>query len=244
MQKKYDNILLKIGIALVWSICLYFFFSYIFDLLVEKLTLSQSSLIIDSLKVLISFPTALLIAILLFKEEIRDRILNIKFTKVGNMEAEFGKQGKEVSEAQDQIEKETKHEGLVVNDGQIQVSKEALENIAKDFDSKDNKIKEFVELASILQIRAQKFEFAFLSQYLVTNSRLAIRWCKKENRFKKKDFLNNYILPVKVRNEGLEKEVIFDTLVDAGLIQKIKNEDFTISVKGVRFLEFIGLKAQ
>ncbi|MHC1716795.1 MAG: hypothetical protein AB9915_02865 [Candidatus Dojkabacteria bacterium] len=242
MQKKHEKILWKIVLILVIVVCIYFCFFMGFDLLVKDFTLSQGSLVIEFLKVLISFPMILFIAIFLFKEEIRNRILNIKSTKVGNLEAQFEKQGKEVSEAQDQIEEETKQEGLDISDEQIQVPKEALENIAKDLDSKDQNIKELLDLATFFEIRAQKFEFAFLRQYLVINSQLALLWCFKENRFQKEDFFNKYILPIKVSNEELEKEIIFKSLMDAQLIQKIDGDDFTISVKGVTFLQFLGLK--
>lgn len=234
--KKIIEIVLKVVCLILIIVSPYF----LWDFLTAKFNLSQGYFFIDLLKILISFPLALLIFIFLFRKEISDRILNMSKTKFAGVEAQFKNQNNEILDANEQIEEKTREEGISFNEENIAIPKETLENIEKDINSKDEKIKELIDYTRALQIKAQGFEFLYLKQYLVLNSQIALLWCKNENRFKKNDFFEKYNLPIKVDNENIEKGVIWDHLLNIGLIQEIKNEDFTISTKGIQFLNFLG----
>lgn len=85
--------------------------------------------------------------------------------------------------------------------------------------------------------RSELYEFAYLSLYLVPNSKSALLWFYNQSSTKE-NFMLQFRFPILIAYPHREREVIFSTLLVNGLIEQA-GVLFKISEKGIKFLKYI-----
>ncbi|MCX6738085.1 MAG: hypothetical protein NTY11_01535 [Candidatus Parcubacteria bacterium] len=195
-------------------------------------------IILKFLEIILSFPTVFLIISLVFIRKFRESIKlfleNIASVKVGPFEASQ----RQVNVPKEKINDQKR--GITLNKEQIQRIDEALNSLSKEKESKEAEIGNQNEIIKYLTERAELNEFAYLSLYLVNNSKLALSWFNSQvaNSSTKENFIAQFALPPQIINPLAEKEAIFNALLVNDLIEQT-GVLFKTSDKGVRFLKHI-----
>lgn len=191
----------------------------------------------DYLCIIISWPLAfvvvLVIFIMRFPGSIKIMLENIGSFKLGPFEVAQCQGASKVDmdeRRKEEIEKEGKS-----------ISREQISNITKKSDpssiEKDKTGDLIVNIAKYYIDRAEYFEFAYLSRYLVPNTKLALLWFNRTPSMRE-TFMSQYTLLPGTINCFDEKEAIFNALLSNGLIE-INESQYRISEKGAKFLRFI-----
>ena len=200
-------------------------------------------IILEYIKTFLSWPVVFLITALIFifkfKESIKLFLENIASIKVGPFEASQRQSKVPEKKIEDQITENLQEQGITLSKEQIQQIDEAFSNLAKEKEtkeqenaSKDQTIKYFAE-------RAEIYEFAYLSLYLVYNSKLALSWFNNQisNSSTKENFTAQFPVHPQIINPLAEKEAIFNALLVNGLLEQ-NGILFKVSEKGTRFLRY------
>lgn len=198
----------------------------------------------EILEVIFSWPVIFLVIFLIFvwkfKESIKLFLENIASIKVGPFEANQ-RQGKITEEKiEEKITENLQEQGITLTKEQLQELDNLFNNLSKEKESKDIEIANQDQAIKYLAEKAELYEFAYLSLYLVHNSKLSLRWFyyQPTNSSTKENFILQFVLPPQIINPLGEKEAIFNALLVNGLIEQ--NEAlFKVSEKGIRFLKHI-----
>ena len=199
-------------------------------------------IILKFLDVLLTWPvTALVLGgvfIYLFKTEIK-ALLKSKKVKVGNVEFEQNLQSQDKEDVEEESTMTQPKNGKYFSDEQITQLGQAINNLENDTTQKQQKINELTTLAVQLNEKAETFEFLYLNNLLVINTKIALKhWFKDGST--KDYFMSSYPLPDTVADKNQELSAIFNVLLVNGLIEQ-GGEIFKISQKGKKFLEKIGM---
>ena len=172
-------------------------------------------IILEYLKIFISWPAAFFIFSLIFIKKFNVSIKlfleNIASIKVGPFEASQ-KQGTSPEE----------------------ITEQTIENSQEQENgTSDNNIQELEE-------KVELYEFAYLSYFLVPNTKLALLWFYNQasNSSTQLNYNNQYVLTGQIPNIASEKENIFNALLTHGLIEQ-NGILFKVSDKGIKFLKYI-----
>jgi len=129
-------------------------------------------------------------------------------------------------------------QGITLSQEQVQHLDEVFNNLSKEKETKEQEIANKDQAIKYFAERAELYEFAYLSLYLVFNSKLALLWFYNQisNSSTKENFTSQFILNSQVINPFAEKEAIFNALLVNGLLEQ-NGILFKTSEKGIRFLK-------
>lgn len=199
-------------------------------------------IILEYIKVFISWPVVFLIVALIFifkfKESIKLFLENMASIKVGPFEASQIQTKIPEEKIEDQLTENLQEKGIILSQEQVQKLDEVFNNLSKEKETKEQEIADKEQAIKYFAERAELYEFAYLSLYLVFNSKLALLWFYNQtsNTSTKENFNSQFILNNPVINPFAEKEAIFNALLVNGLLEQ-NGSLFKTSEKGTRFLK-------
>lgn len=201
--------------------------------------MSINQIILEYLRVILSWPTIVLLLgiIFLFKfsHSIRGFLRKLRFFKAGSFE--FSQQQSLQQEVEKKVEEKLEESGITLNQEQLKQIQETFETLSKEKGDKEVRITQQEGVIRYWFERAELFEFSYLNLYLAYNSKIALFWLM--NPSTKDNFIYSFQLPPQIVNQIAEKEAIFNALLSTGLIEQ-DGFLFKISEKGKRFLKFLG----
>lgn len=193
---------------------------------------SYNAVAIEYLKVLLTFPTVLLILVFLFF---------IKFSSaidflIRNLRVRYGEV--EASASQRESKEYGKGYGetiqLSTQDAQaIAASIKDAEQLNIDQTDEISKLKEII---SSLANRAEVYEFAFLNYFLVPNTKASLKGLHGDNTITKNDFLSRIPSNPTSTDQLAEKNAIYSALIENDLI-KYDSGMVSVTDKGRRYLK-------
>lgn len=199
-------------------------------------------IILEYMKVFISWPVVFLIVTLIFiakfKESIKLFLENIASIKVGPFEASQRQTKIPEEKIEDQLTENLQEQGITLSQEQVQQLDEVFNNLSKEKETKEQEIANKDQAIKYFAERAELYEFSYLSLYLVFNSKFALLWFYNQisNSSTKENFNSQFILNNQVINPFAEKEAIFNALLVNGLLEQ-NGILFKTSEKGIRFLK-------
>lgn len=203
-------------------------------------------IILKYLRTFLSWPVVSLVVFLIFiwkfKESIKLFLENLASIKVGPFEASQRRGRGKITE--EKIEKEItenlQEQGITLNDEQLKQLDDLFSNLSKEKESKEVEVANQSEIIKYLAERAELYEFAYLSLYLVHDSKRALLWFNSQpsSSSTKENFTAQFVLLSQIINPFAEKEAIFNALLVNSLVEQ-NGALFKISEKGVRFLRYI-----
>lgn len=176
-------------------------------------------IILNYIIAIVSWPAVFLIVSLIFifkfKESINSFLKNIASIKIGSLKVEGQAQNFKV-DIKDQIKELEKGEEIQIKD-----QSERIKYLTK---------------------RSEIYEFAYISLFLVYNTKLALQWFYFQalNSSTKGNFVAQFSLPNQIANPLAEKEAIFNALLTNELLEQT-GDLFKVSKKGIKFLRHIKL---
>lgn len=203
--------------------------------------IEYNPVVVEYLKVLLSAPAVFLIVLVIlflkFDLAIDYFIRNLRL-KYRDIEA-TSQQEIEISPNDERISKEKEKEF-------VKLSKQDAQSIVidiEDLTAKGEKQKETIERLqnSVIQFanRSELFEFKYLNNILVLNTKLALNNLYLTGSTSKEYFIHNVFVPPGIKDKLSERLAIHTVLFVNGLIEET---EFIVKVseKGVRYLKFIG----
>ncbi len=207
-----------------------------------------AEIILEYFKAFLSWPVVFLVVALVFifkfKESIKFFLENIASIKVGPFEASQRQSKVPEEKIEDQITENLQEQGITLSREQIQQIDEAFNNLTKEKETKEQENTSKDQVIKYFAERAEIYEFAYLSLYLVYNSKLALVWFNNQisNSSTKENFTAQFPIRPQIVNPLAEKEAIFNALLVNGLLEQ-NGILFKVSEKGTRFLRYNNLIA-
>jgi hypothetical protein len=199
--------------------------------------MTKAEIILEYFKIFISWPVGVtaisLLFVFKFSNEISAFLKDVCKVKFGQLEVI--KQAETPRITQNRKKQKSKTNGITFTTEQINKLDEEFKKLASERDIKDEEIKNKNELINYMIFRSEIYEFSYLNLFLVPNTKMVLLWIQSQNKVIR-ELLVLYIKSLV--NDGLQLEVIINTLVTNELIQ-MDNGIFQITDKGNRFLEFI-----
>lgn len=199
----------------------------------------EYTLIKGYLEVFLSLPVAILVLgilfLLKFSQSIKTFLENSRPSQVGPVGVEQRSEQKLTSQdIENKTTESLQQEGITI-------TQDHLQQIQQAFNEKEVEITNQKQAITYLLTRAELFEFAYLNLILVQNTKQVLKWFfyQPSHSSTKENFLNVYILPAFIADPLPEKEAIFNALLVNQLIEQ-QGDLFTISDKGIRFLQYLG----
>ena len=181
-----------------------------------------------------------LIFILKFKYSIGIFLENIASIKLGPFEASQRQVKIPEDRIEDQLAENLQEQGMTLSKEQIQQLDEAFNDLSKERETKEQEIINQAQVIKILGEKAELYEFAYLSLYLVDNSKRALSWFyfQPNSSSTQGNFFAQFSIPAQIINIAAEKEAILNALLVNGLIEQ-NGVIFKVSDKGGKFLKSI-----
>jgi len=199
--------------------------------------MSINQIIIEYLKVILNWPVAILVVSIIFMFKFSDSIRLFlekhSLKKAGPLEFELQQKEKEPIE---KIEENLEQKGITLSEEQINLLEEKFNKLSNAVNIKDEEIKQKDELIGYLVYRAELFESRYLSYFYVYNTKNVLFWFYKVTQTTKD--LYNITFQLNIPS-SLERETIFNVLLNFGMIELSTGNSYRISDKGHRFLRFI-----
>mgnify|MGYP001596312094 CR=1 FL=1 len=208
--------------------------------------LEYIKIIKEFLEIILTWPVAFgvvsLIFIFKFSEEIRKFLNDIIYIKAGGVEAHRQSQVEQNQDLKEKIEENLENEGITITQDQLNELEDSIAYLSKEKEEKDKEVLNKENLIKYYQERAEVYEFNYLSNFLVNNSKQALLWFYKQYNYSstKENFLLNFTLSFNIPNPSNEKEIIFNVLLVNQLIV-LQNGLYVISEKGEKFLKYLEL---
>ena len=207
-----------------------------------------AQIILDYLKVFISWPVAVLIIGLVFickfGNEIKRFLEKTSELNVGPVSMRQSSQPEtmNVEKVDEQISKNLEEEGIVLKPEDLDEMEADFNKLTEEKEQKEAELKDKNELLNYAIQRAETYEFAYLGKILVLNTQRVLHWFFLQGKSTKLNFFNLFQLPQEVPNHNSEKEAIFNILIANNLLEadSVSPEFFKPSTKGIRFLKFAG----
>lgn len=204
--------------------------------------IEYNSVLIEYLKILLSFPPILLIIVLFFSIKYSsaiDYFIRNAVIKFGG--AEIGtQQEKSISANELTVSKNKKDKTIKLSKQDVQVIAKGIDELESTKKTQQQNIKQLRNLVIRLANRSEFFEFKYLSKFLVLNSQLVLRDLVKNAPITKDLLIKKIFVPKTVLTPIAERIAIYNALLVNGLINE-KNSIIKVSKKGHRFLKFTGL---
>lgn len=200
----------------------------------------------EFLEIILTWPVAFglvsLIFIFKFSEEIRKFLNDIIYIKAGGIEARRESQVNQSQDLKEKIEENLENEGITITQDQLNELEANIAYLSKEKEEKDKEVFDKENLIKYYQERAEVYEFSYLSNFLVNNSKQALLWFYNQPNYRstKENFLIGFLLPVFISHPDREKEVIFNALLNNQLIV-LEEGLYAITYKGEAFLKYLGL---
>jgi hypothetical protein len=204
----------------------------------QHFTLKDYELIRDFLALVLSWPVVVfvitLIFIFKFKDSIKIFLENLNFLKAGPVEIGQRQQIPTSTDIENRVTANLQQKGITLTEDQLKKIEEAFQEKENILTDKNRSIEYLLE-------RAELFEFAYLGLGLVNNTKSVLFWfyLQTSHSSTKDNFIMSYTLPPQIINPLAEKEAIFNALLVNQLIEQ-NNSLFTVSLKGKRFLKYLG----
>lgn len=201
-------------------------------------------IILEYTKTFFSWPVAFfiiaLIFIVKFKDSIKLFLENIASIKVGPFEASQRQTKGPEEKIEDQITENLQEQGITLSKEQFQQIDDAFNNLSKEKETKEQESANKDQIIKYFVERSELYEFAYLSLYLVANSKLALLWFfnQPSSSSTKENFIAQFILPPQIINPFAEKEAIFNALIVNGLLEQ-NGILFKVPEKGIKFLKHV-----
>lgn len=199
--------------------------------------------ILDYIRVFLSWPSVTLICFLLFfcsfRNEIRELLNRIK--KIYGLELSQKPQDGNSEGIKEMVKAELEKEWWMI------LTKEEVDNIREEYQNlelktteQNTQIEDKDLLIKYLMERSEIYEFAYLNGFLVMNTKLWLRWFYNLGGLTKEYFKVSFSLSAEILNHEVEKEAIFNALLVNELINKESwQEVFKVTLKWERFLKYI-----
>lgn len=201
-------------------------------------------IVLDCISILLSWPTTFLVVslifILIFKESIKLFLENVASIKIGPFETSQRQTKEPEEKIEDQITENLQEQGIILNKDQIQQIDEAFSNLSKEKETKEQESANKDQIIKYFIEKSELYEFAYLSLYLVTNSKHALLWFYNQtlNSSTKDNFIAQFIIPPQIINPAAERESIFNALLINGLLEQ-NGILFKVSEKGMKYLKYL-----
>lgn len=201
-------------------------------------------LVLNFLEIIISWPFSFglvsLIFVYKFSQEIKKFLNDVVSIKAGGFEAHRQSEfiGKDLKE---EIGENLENQGIVITPQQLDELEENIANLSKERDEKEKEVLDKENSVKYYQEKAEVYEFAYLSIFLVENSKKALNWFYKQFNYSstKENFLGNFLLSADINDPQREKEAIFNALLVNQLII-LQEGLYVVTEKAERFLKYIG----
>ncbi|PIR92433.1 hypothetical protein COU01_01700 [Candidatus Falkowbacteria bacterium CG10_big_fil_rev_8_21_14_0_10_44_15] len=203
--------------------------------------IEYNSIITKYLKILLGWPSVVLIIFATFSCKFRsaiDYLIRHLWIKYKDFEAR-------TQEEKNLLPNESTTIGKTKKEAKF--SKEDVQNIAKsveDLQKKNTSLKQLAEslrqLALQLVERSEFFEFKYINSYLVPNTRWALLSLYNSGSYDRDYYKLNIFVPTTIIDKFSERLAIFNALLTNGLIEE-NGSVIKVSEKGIRYLKFTGL---
>jgi|GEM_PF-5070923 len=245
-QKSWLGLLVASAITVAIFLLLYFVCGF----LVQKLTLDQVAAVTELLAVLV-WPLVVLVAIYVFRDPMRSFIGRLDSIKSSWFEARVSQPKDNMDESR--MKQKEKGDGLSVGDKNLKKLKEgqgAKDLVEAGGKNKAKQIEILKGLVDYLIVRAEAYEFIYLKNFLVLNTKLALLWFYRQRKVTMNLYLEKYSLnlpPIlldqylpqgKADRERKEKMTMYDVLLRNGLLS-LEGDFIEVTPKGKNFLHFI-----
>lgn len=224
-------------IILISTISAYFLLQRIYIQIVDNVTLQQVPYLIDTFRLIISWPVVFIAFLLLFKSPLSTFITNIRFIKAQGFEAEIQKE--EQPNTQEAVA-----DSVTLTKEEVLQIKEIVDAKDQDIQSKIEEIGDKDKVINYLVALSEINEFMYLNLYLVPNTKLHLSWVNNQGGMAKEMFYSSAPLAesygMSIPTNMEQKSVIYSTLRRFELIT-VTDDFIKVTEKGIRFLQFIGL---
>ncbi len=200
--------------------------------------------ILNYIRAVLSWPPMFVVVSFIFIIKFRDSIKvfleNIATIKMGPLEASQQQKKVTPEKIEEQIAENLQEEGVKLTQEQLKQIEEAFNSLSKEKESKEIEVTNQKEFIQYLLERSELYEFAYLTLFLVHNSKLALLWfyTQPTSTSTKENFMMQFALQTQHFNPAAEKEAIFSALMVNELLEQ-NGILFKVSEKGVRFLRNI-----
>lgn|GEM_PF-4040827 len=172
-----------------------------------------------------------------FRRDIGEFLRTNKLKGVGPIDVENkgSNQSPEPSESSDRADdllaKEEK-----LDPKQLKKVETEARRLTKQLESANKEKSEKDEIIAYLSRRLEATDFKYLDKFLVTNSKLALKWVPKQGSSITRQQLIDYVATLTQKPE--QPGIIFNVLKQNGLLER-KGARYVISAKGRKFLNFM-----
>ena len=189
-----------------------------------------NQIILEYLKVILTWPVAIFIISLVFLIKFSDSIRKY-IAKITELTLPGGTTVKTQPESSISVDKTMEEKGVRLSQEEIQIVAEKLNEL--DVRIEENKQKE--EIINYLAYRSEFFEFSYLNYFYVPKTKQILKWLSLSTNATKKMY---HILWDNIN--AVERDIIFSVLLNYGMVTyDPSNDSLNITDKGRRFIKFI-----
>ncbi|MCA9335802.1 hypothetical protein KC967_02800 [Candidatus Saccharibacteria bacterium] len=198
----------------------------------------------EYLSLVFSWPTAIVIVGLVFMSKFHSALdsflTNANYVKAGMFEAgvQSNKNGG-TNAVDEQVRENLEQIGITFTDEQLKQIEDSFQSLVDDNNQKAANIQNKDNMIEWLAERTVQFEFKYLDLHLVPRTKFALAGLININK-KLVDFMNDVIMDNGVADATHERNAVLQALQENELIE-VKSGQVSITDKGRRFLDFIGL---
>lgn len=198
----------------------------------------------EYLSLVFSWPTAIVIVGLIFMSKFQSALhsflTNANYVKAGMFEAgvQSSKNGG-TNAVDEQVRENLEQSGITLTDDQLKQIEDSFQSLVDDNNQKAANIQDKDNMIEWLAERTVQFEFKYLDLHLVPRTKIALAGLINVNK-KLVDFMNDVVMDNGVANAPHERNAVLQALQENELVE-VKSGQVSITDKGRRFLDFIGL---
>ena len=201
--------------------------------------IEYNQVLIEYLQVFLSFPSVILIIFLIFIDKFSGAIdYFIRNMKVKYRDIEASSQQTTNFNAAKGVNAPTTKSNSSTN---TELIEKEFEKLKFTSDSKQKEIEQLKKWVVFLLNRSEFFEFQYLNQFLAEHTKIALLFLNQEKRVTKELFMQKIYVPENISDKNLERAAVLNALITNELVQE-KNSVISISEKGEKYLDFIGVK--
>lgn len=202
--------------------------------------IEYNQIFIDYLKILLNYPSAILIVLIVLFTKfnssidyfIRNLVIKIKDTQISTQQTNNFPIETQTPKAVD--------EAVVLSKQDAQEIAGNIERLQNDNITQKKQIEELQGYVLQLANRSEYFEFQYLNYFLVFNTKLNLKDLYLKGVITKGLFIQNIFIPSTVVDKIAEKLAIHNALLTNGLIDDDQST-VKVSDKGLRYLKSINL---
>lgn len=210
--------------------------------LFQNWRMEYNAVVVEYLKVLLGWPAVALLILFIFFSKFYSAIdYFIRNMKVKYKDVEAtSQQAKNIMPDGTQTTEENEAEVVSLSKQDVQSIAEGIENLQTDNTTKQQTIDALRDLVFQLANRSELFEFKYLNNLLVLNTKIVLRDLYSIGPMSRDSFIRSIFVPASVIDKFSEQLAIHSALLVNGLIEE-EGSIVKVSEKGERYLKFIGL---